>query len=249
MARHAVIGGTGLATLEGLDILASEAMETPYGPPSGPLVRGRLAGVEVVFLARHGPGHRIPPHRVNYRANVWALAELGIENVIAVAAVGGIARDLEPGGLVIPDQIVDYTWSRPQTFFEDDLAEVVHVDFTEPYAEPVRRALLGAGQAGGVPVRDGGTYGATQGPRLETAAEVDRLERDGCHVVGMTGMPEAALARERSLRYGAVAVVANHAAGRGEGEITMAAIERNLKTGMARVRRLLQHAIPLLQAG
>jgi len=195
-----------------------------------------------VFLARHGYGSNIPPHRVNYRANIWALKDMGLENVIAVNAVGGIRPDLAPGTLLIPDQIIDYTSSRGHTFFEDGLSHVVHVDFTDPYCVRLRNVLVEAAQALGV--AEGGTYAATQGPRLETAAEVDRLERDGCHVVGMTGMPEAALARELDLCYAACAVVANPAAGRGPGPITMAEIDGHLKIGMEKVRALLGQAIP-----
>lgn len=244
MTELAIIGGTGLTSLNGLSITRREVVNTPYGEPSGPLIHGRFFDKAVVFLARHGYGSNIPPHRVNYRANIWALKDMGLENVIAVNAVGGIRPDLAPGTLLIPDQIIDYTSSRGHTFFEDGLSHVVHVDFTEPYCVRLRNVLVEAAQALGV--AEGGTYAATQGPRLETAAEVDRLERDGCHVVGMTGMPEAALARELDLCYAACAVVANAAAGRGSGPITMAEIDAHLKIGMEKVRALLGHAIPLI---
>ena len=181
---------------------------------------------------------------MNYRANIWALHSIGVRRLIAVAAVGGIHPDFAPGRLAIPDQIVDYTWGRGHTFFEDELTRVVHVDFTRPYCETLREALLAGAKAGGIDVQAEGTYAATQGPRLETAAEIDRLEQDGCHMVGMTGMPEAALARELELSYAACAVVANAAAGRGEGTITMGEIEASLESGMEKVRLLLEHAIP-----
>jgi len=243
----AIIGGTGLTSLTNLTITHRRIVKTPYGEPSGPLTFGDIHGTEVVFLARHGYGHTIPPHLVNYRANMWALKEVGIDSVIAVNAVGGIHPDMGPGCVVIPDQIIDYTSGRGHTFFETGLEEVVHIDFTEPYCEQQRQRLLEAGRVAGLNIYPGGTYGATQGPRLETAAEVDRLARDGCDVVGMTGMPEAALARELEFCYAAVNVVANLAAGRGEGIITMAEIEATVQQAMGEVRRLLEETIGLLK--
>jgi 5'-methylthioinosine phosphorylase len=240
---YAIIGGTGLTRLQGLEITRREALETPYGEPSAPLAIGSLHGREVVFLARHGDRHTIPPHRVNYRANLWALKHLGISRVISVCAVGGITRDTGPGVILIPDQIIDYTWSRAHTLFEEDLDAVTHIDFTEPYCEELRQVLLAAAGRVGVAVLANGTYGATQGPRLETAAEIDRMERDGCTVVGMTGMPEASLAREVGLCYAACAVSANAAAGRGSGPITMVDIEAGLGDGMTRVMRILEQVI------
>ena len=246
MSSVAIIGGTGLTSLQGLQITNREIVQTPYGEPSGILVRGTYAGHEVLFLPRHGPGHTIPPHRVNYRANIWALKEVGVTNVVAVNAVGGIRLDMEPGAMVIPDQIIDYTWGRTNTYFEDSLNQVVHVDFTDPYCVSLRLQLIDAAAQAGLELIDGGTYGATQGPRLETTAEIDRLERDGCDIVGMTGMPEAVLAREMELCYASVSLVVNRAAGRGEGEITMAEIEQNLNSGITDVRKLLEHVIPLI---
>ncbi len=236
----AIIGGTGLTRLRQLEILRRETLQTPYGEPSAALTIGSLYGREVVFLARHGDRHTIPPHRVNYRANLRALKDLGISRVISVCAVGGISPEAGPGAIMIPDQIIDYTWSRAHTLFEDDLDAVTHIDFTEPYCEALRQALLAAADRAGIAVLDKGTYGATQGPRLETAAEIDRMERDGCHIVGMTGMPEASLARELGLCYAACAVSANAAAGRGPGPITMEAIETTLAAGMERVLRILE---------
>lgn len=247
MAGLAIIGGTGLTSLKNLEIERREVMHTPYGEPSGPLVHGTMCGKQVVFLPRHGTAHTIPPHEVNYRANLWALQHIGITKIIAVAAVGGITSAMLPSSLVIPDQIIDYTWSRQHTFFQGDLTKVTHVDFTHPYNEELRATLLRAGGAAGLALHDGGTYGATQGPRLETAAEITRLEHDGCDIVGMTGMPEAALARELEIAYAACAVVANWAAGRGTGVISMDDIERNLKVGMDRLRALLEHVIPMIE--
>jgi 5'-methylthioinosine phosphorylase len=247
MPDIAIIGGTGLTALEGLEIVRREVVHTPYGEPSGPLTHGVLNGKEVVFLARHGYGHNIPPHRINYRANVWALKEVGVARVIAVAAVGGISDDMGPGALAAPDQLIDYTWGRASTFFDKDLSHVTHVDFTRPYDPDLRQLLIRAGAKAGVPLADGGVYGVTQGPRLETAAEISRMERDGCTIVGMTAMPEAALAREVDLAYAACAVVANWAAGKGDGgTIEMAEIERTLKDGMEKVRRVLGALVPML---
>jgi 5'-deoxy-5'-methylthioadenosine phosphorylase len=247
MAELAIIGGTGLTTLKNLEIKQRQVMRTPYGEPSGPLVYGQLGKKDVVFIPRHGRGHTIPPHMVNYRANIWALREIGVHSVIAVAAVGGIRQDMQPGRLAFPDQIIDYTWSRQHTYFESDLDQVTHIDFTEPYSEQVRRLLITAARQLKIEAAEDGTYAATQGPRLETAAEIDRLEKDGCSMVGMTGMPEAALAREMGLCYACCAVIANWAAGRGTGPISMQEIETNLVSGMARVRRLLETAIPMLE--
>lgn len=247
MAELAIIGGTGLATLKNLTISKREVIRTPYGEPSGPLLHGIIGETDVVFIPRHGRGHTIPPHRVNYRANIWALREVGVCKVIAVAAVGGIRQDMEPGRLAFPDQIIDYTWSREHTFFDFDLEHVNHIEFTRPYSDDVRCLLIKASKQLGLDAVENGTYGATQGPRLETAAEIKRMERDGCDMVGMTGMPEASLARELELNYATCAVIVNWAAGRGPGLISMEDIEASLATGMEKVRRLLETAIPMLQ--
>jgi 5'-methylthioinosine phosphorylase len=247
MPELAIIGGTGLTSLKGLEIIRREVVHTPFGEPSGPLTHGVLSGKEVIFLARHGYGHTIPPHRINYRANVWALRETGVERVVAVAAVGGIRDDMGPARIVIPDQIIDYTWSRGSTYFEEGLTEVTHIDFTLPYDQALRALLIESCRRAQLEISDSGTYGITQGPRLETAAEINRLEKDGCAIVGMTGMPEAALARELNLSYATCAVVANWAAGRGGGGvIEMAEIENNLKLGMEKVRRVLIDLVPSL---
>ena len=237
MPSDAVIGGSGLESYPGLVVTGELRSTTVFGEPSAPLVMGEIGGRSVVFLSRHGPDHRIAPHRINYRANIRALRDAGVERIYAVAAVGGIARGLDPGTVVVPDQLVDYTVSRIGTFFEE--GRVVHVDLTRPYTPALRARLLRGAEAAGVAVHDGGVYGATEGPRFETAAEIDRMERDGCAVVGMTAMPEAALARELGMEYAACAVVANAAAGRGPAEITMEDIYANLERGMTGVRRIL----------
>jgi 5'-methylthioadenosine phosphorylase len=243
----AIIGGSGLTLLASLDVTHRKAVRTPYGEPSGALTFGRLRGREVIFLARHGYGHTIPPHEVNYRANVWALRESGATEIVSVASVGGIRADLGPGTLVVPHQIIDYTWGRRSTFFEGGDVPVTHVDFTWPYAEPVRQKILAAAHACGEKVLEGAVYAATQGPRLETSAEIDRLERDGAEVVGMTGMPEAGLARELDLAYATIAVVVNHAAGRGESAagVRLEGIEQMLHQTIARARRIIEELVAI----
>lgn len=243
----AIIGGSGLTGLSTLAVARREVVRTPYGEPSSALIFGRIAGHDAAFLARHGHGHTIPPHRVNYRANLWALKQSGARAVIAVASVGAIGP-AEPGDLVLPHQLIDYTHGREATFFDGGDQRVVHVDFTHPYSPWVRSACLAAAAAAGIALADGGVYGAVSGPRLETAAEIDRMERDGATLVGMTGMPEAVLARELDLPYAAIAVVVNHAAGRGDSRyaIPLDAIARTLEAAMERVRALLDHVAPLL---
>jgi 5'-deoxy-5'-methylthioadenosine phosphorylase len=200
----------------------------------------------VIFLARHGKPHRVPPHKINYRANIWALHHLGVKDVVAIAAVGGVSSNLEAGDIVVPHQIIDYTYSRAHTFFEDDLSDVVHIDFSEPYSETIRQCLINEVKAEGHNVIAQGVYGATQGPRLETAAEIERMERDGATIVGMTGMPEASLARELGMNYGTIALVVNKAAGKHIGEITMDDIRAVLKKGMNRVTLSVSRAIASL---
>ena len=243
MDKIAIIGGSGLSTLTTLEEIRREVVYTPHGTPSGPLTHGRLYGREVTFLARHGYGQTIPPHKVNYRANLWALNMLGVNKIIAVSSVGGIRSDLVAGSLAVPEQILDYTTGRACTFFEQDLEMVTHIDFTEPYDAPLRAALLKGAAAAGVSVIEGGVYAAVQGPRLETAAEVNRLERDGADMVGMTGMPEAALARELGVAYATLAVVSNRAAGRGTRPIHTE-IDVHLRAALAQVLRVLEHTLP-----
>lgn len=236
-----IIGGSGLARLADLTDTRRQVVRTPYGDPSCALTIGELEGRPVVFLARHGYGHTLPPHRINYRANLWALRESGVTRIVSVATVGGIRDDCGPGRLVVPHQIIDYTSGRTGTFFDTPDAPVTHVDFTEPYDAGVRAMLLDSAARLKEPVIDGAVYGCTQGPRLETAAEIVRLARDGCDLVGMTGMPEAALARELDLPYATLAVVANHAAGRGDStrRIEVDAIGPILERAMAHARRIL----------
>ncbi len=216
----AIIGGTGLYELADLRDIESHQPVTRYGAPSGPVRIGTLDGHRVAFLARHGEGHSVPPHQVNYRANLMALQALGARRVLALNTVGGITGRFGPRVLACPDQLIDYTWGRISTICEVEAdgrlgTEVLHVDFGEPYTRSLRGAVIAASSRAGVALVDGGCYGATQGPRLETRAEIARMKRDGCDLVGMTGMPEAVLAREMGLDYACLAIVANWAAGAG----------------------------------
>jgi 5'-methylthioinosine phosphorylase len=240
MSRLAIIGGTGLSQLADLKIIKSDSLSTPYGAPSADFITGELSGKEVIFLARHGNPHSIAPHKINYCANIWGLKQLGVDNIIAVAAVGGIMPEMIPTHIIIPDQIIDYSYGRKHTFFEGQGDPVTHIDFSYPYSQTLRARLIHAAKQAGISISPIGTYGCTQGPRLETAAEIKRMEQDGCDLVGMTGMPEAALAKELAINYATVSVVANWAAGKTEGEITLSEIEQNLHKGMANAAELLK---------
>ncbi len=242
--RIAIIGGTGLTSMQNLEILRREIIMTPFGEPSSSLGFGNFSSghsenEEVVFLARHGHAHNTPPHMVNYRANIWALKEAGVTAIIAVNAVGGIRDDMQPGSLVVPDQIIDYTTRRINTFFETNLSHVTHIDFSYPYSAALSQLILDSAAKENIAMVNGATYAATEGPRLETAAEIQRLKKDGCDIVGMTGMPEAALARELELDYASICVNANWAAGLSDELITMAAIEKNVAEGLEKVRRII----------
>lgn len=248
MASIGLIGGSGsgLAKLKNLQIVERRIVRTPYGEPSGPLSFGRLGEHEIVFVPRHGYGHTIPPHQVNYRANVWALAHVGVQQIIAIAAVGGIAETMQPGVLSCPDQLIDYTYGRQHTYFEGGDNQVVHIDFTNPYCERLR-AIYGQGgtQAGEAMVMTG-VYAATQGPRLETAAEIRRIEGDGGDIVGMTGAPEAQLARELGLCYAPVCMVVNAAAGKAPGTIDLGNVQAVMTQGIRKVRNALEYIVPLV---
>ncbi|MGO1462068.1 MAG: S-methyl-5'-thioinosine phosphorylase [Marinobacter sp.] len=234
-----IIGGTGLTTLSGLNVTGTQTVSTPWGAPSSELTEGSLHGQPVVFLSRHGNPSRIPPHEVNYKANMKALYDAGVRTVIGVNAVGGIHPDMTPACVVIPDQIIDYTWGRASTFFEGDLDAVTHIDFTWPYDNTARDILIQTAKKREVLHAGFGVYGATQGPRLETAAEIRRMERDGCDLVGMTGMPEAALAAELGMRYVCLGLVVNRAAGKSDHIISMEEIEAAIAQGMSGVRQIL----------
>lgn len=234
-----IIGGTALREVTGLEVTDSQRVDTPYGAPSSELVRGRLGDRELVFLARHGAGHTIAPHRINYRANLWALHSAGVRDILAVASVGGIGDSMAPGALVNPHQLIDYTHGRETSLFDSDFNVDKHIDFTEPYDPAMRERLGAAAAAAGLDIIDGGVMGVTQGPRLETAAEIRRLARDGCDLVGMTGMPEAALARELDMAYACCAIVVNWAAGITDRVITIDDVKAVIAGSVERVHRLL----------
>ncbi len=265
VSRHegiAIIAGTGFSQLPGVDARRREIVRTPYGEPSDALLFARVGEREVVFLPRHGAGGAIAPHRINYRANLWALKKIGIRRIIALAAVGAIDARLAPGDLVLPHQLIDYTWGRDHTFYDGAAARLVegddaidgeihgaiealsgvrHIDFSQPYSEAARQQIIAAGQKSGLALSAAGVYAATQGPRLESAAEIDRLQRDGASIVGMTGMPEAALAKELNLEYATLALVVNPAAGRSAQEISMAMIEQHLVAGARKNMAIIEN--------
>jgi len=242
-----IIGGSGLNTIDNLVVKHRQLVNSPYGAASSPVMFGELCGGEIVFLPRHGVGHTIPPHKINYRANIASLKELGVTHIISIAAVGGITPAMSPVKLVFPNQIIDYTHSRKHTFFEGEDLNVVHIDFSYPYDEAIRTVLRDSATELNLDHESIATYGATQGPRLETAAEILRMERDGCDIVGMTGMPEAVLARELEMHYAHVGLVVNWAAGKGDGSVvSMGEIEHNLSIGSTSVLKLLSKALPKL---
>ena len=248
-ATIAVIGGTGMNQWPGLQIEKRLDVDTPYGKPSAPLLEGKVYGVRAIFLARHGEGHKIPPHAINYRANMWALREAGVKSVVAIAAVGGIAPWFPPAGVAVPNDLIDYSYGREFTYSDGrEGSELHHVEMTEPYSERVRRELLHGALAAGIDIAEAGVMGVTQGPRLETTAEIQRMKRDGCDMVGMTGMPEAGLARELGVDYACLALSVNWGAGiMGNGDIH-AEIHQSIEIGMGKIRAILSRALPALVA-
>lgn len=245
-ALYSVIGGSGLYNLgENFVEDSQEIVKTPYGATSAPIIRGTWQGQPVVFLTRHGAFHRIPPHQINYRANLYALKQQGVSHVIAVNAVGGISVDYEPKTIALPDQIIDYSWGREQSFSGDNgSGEVDHIDFTYPYSSSLRAMIIESGEAANIKLRSSGVYGCTNGPRLESKAEIIKMSRDGCDMIGMTGMPEAALARELGIEYASIALVVNWCAGInepdiGDSEITMEKIMQILEQGLEPVKQLI----------
>lgn len=243
MAKTAIIGGTGVTNMPGLTLNYREMVKTIYGAPSSPLIHGSINDCDIIFLARHGRRHTIPPHMINYRANIKALQEVGVTKVIALAAVGGIADSCTEQSLVIPDQIIDYTYERSHTFHGARHDKFEHIDFTEPYSAKIREQLITSAKALNLRVATSGVYGVTQGPRLETAAEIRRMENDGCTIVGMTGMPEASLARELGLEYACCAMVVNRAAGKVPTGINFSDVEKNLKDGVDQVQKLIAEVL------
>jgi len=247
MTKIAIIGGTGLDEFSKLQDVREEKVTTPYGDTSNVLKFGHIDGSEIIFLPRHGEAHNIAPHNINYRANLWALQQQGVSHIVAVNAVGGITDKMAPEKIIFPDQIIDYTHSRQHTFSDENATEVMHIDFTEPYSELIRGVLRSVAVDMGLEFEGEAVYGAAQGPRLETAAEVTRMQRDGCDIVGMTGMPEASLARELGIEYACCALVVNWAAGKGDdGFITMEIINQHLHNGMATALKLISKSFPEL---
>ena len=248
MTDNAIIGGTGFEALADFEVARRETVDTPYGEPSAALAFGRLVAREWIFLSRHGAEHTIPPHRVNYRANIWALKKSGVKRIVALAAVGGISDHLTPESIVIPDQIIDDTWGRAHTFFDGPvdgkgdgmLAGVKHIDFSRPFNEAMREKIIAAAKKSGVELVTEAVLAVTQGPRLETAAEIARLERAGANLVGMTAMPEAALARELDIEYATLALVVNAAAGRGA-DISMEMITGHLASVTPKVLEIIKN--------
>ena len=248
MTGIAIIGGSGLYQLDALENSHAETVSTPYGEPSDALTIGSMQGESVVFLARHGAAHTIPPHRVNYRANLWALREAGADHVLAVYAVGGLHDPYAPAALAAPDQLIDYSWGREHTYSDSGEEPLVHVDFTRPFDGRLRRALLAVARDCAIELVDGGCIGVFQGPRLESAAEIKRARRDGCDMAGMTALPEAGLARELGLDYAGLAVVSNWGAGVSDDLLSEEDIAQTLREPMTRVRRMIAALAPRLLA-
>lgn len=239
MNKLAIIGGSGLTELDALEIIDEVNPDTAWGKPSAAITIGKFNDIEILFLPRHGKPHTIPPHKINYRANIQALKDAGVSEIIAVNAVGGITKEMTPCRIVIAGQLIDYTHGRIDTFFEENLKEVTHIDFTKPYSESLRQQLINAAKESNIDITPTGTYAVTQGPRLETAAEIIKYEKDGCDIVGMTSMPEASLARELKMEYACCSLVVNWAAGKSDDVITIEIIENNLKEGLGKIHKLI----------
>jgi 5'-methylthioadenosine phosphorylase len=240
-----IIGGSGLYKIEGITLRKTKKVKTTFGKPSDSYKIGALSDREIVFLPRHGAKHSIPPHKVNYRANVWGFKELGVKRIIAISAVGGISPKVSPGAIVVPDQIIDMTSNREATFHEKDNA--VHVDFTEPYCPEMRRSIIGASKTKGIDIKASGTYVCVNGPRLETRAEIQFFSRIGADIVGMTAMPEAALVREVEICFGGISVVTNYAAGVKKRSLRANEVGEVMKEAMGNLGALLEallHTIP-----
>jgi 5'-methylthioinosine phosphorylase len=242
--KLAVIGGSGLFGIQDLRGVTELSLKTPYGEPSAAILQGSLDdGAKLLFLARHGRGRHIPPHAINYRANVSALQLAGATHIVTINIVGGISPAMTAGTWVVPDQVIDYTWGREHSIYDATSGHTQHVDFTFPFDQTLSSRLTAAAAAQGLPLHAGGTYGCTQGPRLESAAEIGRLQRDGCDIVGMTAMPEAALAREMDVPYSSLCLVVNRAAGCGDGVISLSDIEAVVRLNMPRSISLLKYVL------
>jgi 5'-methylthioadenosine phosphorylase len=244
MSKIGIIGGSGLYSIKGLLLKKKQTVKTPFGKPSDQYVIGKSGSNDIIFLPRHGSHHNIPPHMINYRANIWGFRKLGVESIISISAVGGIRKGLKPGDIVILDQITDMTKSRPSTF-HDGKDGVIHIDFTEPYCPQNRKILIKAGKRARISLKNGGTYVAVEGPRLETASEIRGFAVLGGDVVGMTGMPEAALARELEICYSGISVVANYAAGINRKKLTTKEVMETIGASTEKLKRLLKETFDL----
>jgi 5'-methylthioadenosine phosphorylase len=240
-----IIGGSGLYTIEGVVIKKVKRLSTPYGVPSDSYRIGKLSGRDVVFLPRHGSLHNILPHRINYRANIWGFKKIGVERVISIGAAGGINPGMKPGMIVVPDQIIDMTKGRDGTFFEGEEG-VIHVDLTEPYCPELRENIIRAGTKSGLKLKKSGTYICTHGPRLETKAEIQFFSKIGADIVGMTAMPEAALAREAELCYAGISVISNYAAGIKEKRLTVKEVLEVMARTAGQVREILSMVVKMI---
>ncbi len=241
MAKIGIIGGSGVYDIPGLTFVREVIHDTPFGKPSDSFKVYSLSGEEILFLPRHGSEHTFPPHKVNYRANIWGFRDLGVKRIVSIGAAGGINSSFNPGDIVLPDQIIDKTVSRVSSFYEE--GRVVHVDFTEPYCDELRRSFMNASHALDIPVYARGTYVCTEGPRLESKAEIQYFSIIGADIVGMTGMPEACLARELELCYAGIVIVTNHAAGIGARKLSVTEVMETMKRSTGPVKRLLFHTL------
>lgn len=245
MSKIGVIGGSGLYEIKGFVLKKKSTISTPYGKPSDQYLTGTMGKTEIIFLPRHGSHHNIPPHMINYRANIWGFRKLGVDRILSISAAGGINKGLKPGDIVISDQILDMTKERKSTYY-DGKEGVIHIDFTEPYCPELRRILLKAGRQKRLSLKNGGTYVAVEGPRLETASEIKSFSILGGDIVGMTGMPEAALARELEICYAGISVVANYAAGISRRKLTVAEVMEAMKDSTEKIKDLLKSTFTLI---
>lgn len=245
MSKIGLIGGSGLYDIKGFVLKEKKSIATPFGKPSDQYLIGKIGKTDIVFLPRHGKKHNIPPHMINYRANIWGFKKIGVDRIISISAVGGIKKGLRPGDLVVLDQTMDMTRNRKSTFY-DGKDGVVHIDFTEPYCPELRRIILKAGKQAKVKVKNGGNYVAVEGPRLETASEIKGFKLLGGDVVGMTGMPEASLAREVEICYSGISVVANYAAGISKSKLTVPEVMEAMHDSTEKLKRLLKKIFSLM---
>jgi 5'-methylthioadenosine phosphorylase len=242
-----IIGGSGLYEIEGVHLREVRHMTTPYGSPSDGYRICDFDGIDAIFLPRHGSAHNIPPHKINYKANIWGFKELRADRVISIGASGGITSQMVPGTIVIPDQILDFTSGRDITYYHGEEG-VIHVDFSDPYCPDLRKSLVKAGEKAGISLRDTGTYVCVNGPRLETRAEIHAFSLLGADIVGMTAMPEASLAREAELCYAGVSVVTNFAAGISRKKLTATEVINGMNTAVGQIKTLLREAFTLIPA-